>query len=425
MLLRHSIILIGLLLIFPVITRAQLIETENFEFGLSPDIWYNSVDRLQVGVMGGMREPGRIQEGPHHVDFGVLLGTRYPDITLHYRLNYQFNILELAESEVLSGNIRTYRRDGFQQHGAGISWSRPADDARKVWTVNARFYAHELYDDHYQLYDHLWSEGWTDMIRLSARLTDWRDFHRNSSISVDARISPGTLDTDGFARIEGTGQHRFGFTQSIGLNARAYAGWVSADAPSPYHLSFAGASVIDLQDSRFTRARGTLPPSWSEGGFLHNSGGANLRGFMQREAEHRSALIQGNIAESQELPLAPVTESIVALNSELDFPNPLNKWLRSFPVVGEFIKFSSYLFNDTGVIFTSEENPLSDAFDSTFWLMNAGAGFELSLNIPDYLGRKRGFQLRFDLPFWIYDSNINESQFELRPILGLGSIYNF
>lgn len=425
MLLRHSIFTIWLLLLLPVIPRAQLIETENFEFGLSPDLWYNSVDRLQFGVIGGMREPGRIQEGRHHIDFGILLGTRYPDITLHYRLNYKLNLLERKEFENISANISTFRRDGFQQHGAGVRWSRPANDARQLWTINARYYAHELYDDHYQLYDHLWNEGWTDIIRLSARLTDWSNLHRSSSISVDARISPGSFDADEFAKVEGSAQHRLRFTQSIGLNVRAYAGWISADAPSPYHLSFAGASVIDLQDSRFTRARGTLPPSWSKDGFLHKSGGPNLRGFQQREAEHRGALVSGNSTEYPEVPLAPLTESIMALNTELDFPNPLNKWLRSFPVIGEFIKFSSYLFSDAGVILISQENPLFDAYDSTFWLMNAGAGFELSLNIPDYLGRKRGFQLRFDLPYWFYDSNKNESQFELRPILGLGSIYNF
>ncbi len=413
---------IALIVFLPALSWSQLFETDRYEFGLSPDLWYNSVDGVQVGIMGGMREHGRIQEGPHFIDYGLMLGTRYPDITLHYRFNYRHTLISRGEFERLSGNLRSFRRDGFQQHGAGLNWNQRFGDDQLVWRVDAQYYAHEIYDDRYQLYQHLWNEGWTDIVRLRAGLTNWGDLHRNSSVCVDARLSPGTLDTDSFARVEGTAQHRFRFADSFGLNIRGYAGWVSEASPSTYHLGFAGASLIDFQDSRLTRARGTLPPSWTKNGLLHKSGGANIRGFQEREARQRDVTDPAAISSTEQVPLAPLTEAAFAFNTELEVPNPVNSWLKSFPVVGEFIQFSSYLFNDTGAFMISEDQAFED---TTLWLINAGAGFELSVNVPDYLGRKRGFQLRFDLPFWFFDSNANESQFELRPLIGLGSIYNF
>lgn len=425
MILRIVFIVIGLMCFLPGFGWSQVFETDRFEFGISPDLWYNSVDGFQVGVMGGIREPGRIQEGPHFLDYGMLVGTRYPDITFHYRLNYRHTIISHVDLERLSANLRSYRRDGFQNHGAGLRWSTRSENEKQVWSVSSQYYAHEIYNDRYQIYDHLWSEGWTDIVRINADLTYWGDWHRNSSFFVDARLSPGAFDTNEFARVEAAAQHRFRFSESLGLNTRVYAGWVSDKPPSPYYLNFAGASIIDLQDSRFTRARGSVPPSWIKNGFFHKSGGANLRGFQQKEAGLREQPALDTQSTPSNEPLAPVTESMAAFNTELEIPNPLNRWMQSFSVVGEFIKFSSYLFNDTGIISLRENHSPADTNDSTFWLVNTGVGFELSFNAPDYLGRERGFQVRFDIPFWFFDSNNDRSTFELRPILGLGSIYNF
>ena len=411
------------------LVNAQDETSGNYEFGWAPDLWYNSVDGVQVGIQGSVREFGRINEGPHFLDAGILIGTAYPDLTFNYRLGYRHTIWSTQDLETVGITLNSTYRDGFQQHGAGLNLGSRDDLARSARNVAVRYYAHELFDDRYQIYDHLWNEGWTDILRFTGTLTNWGDWHRNTSINIDARVSPGSLDTEGFARLEASAQHKFSFTETLGLNVRAYAGWISEDAPSPYHLNFAGASIIDLQESRFTRARGSLPPSWTKDGFLHKAGGANLRGFQQMEAEFREVTQTVHTARPPyaHIPPTAFTESVISINSELEFPNPVNRWVQSSPVIGEFIKFSSYLFNDVGMISIRElpSVPPHPSYDSEFWLVNAGLGFELSFNLPDYLGRKRGFQLRLDLPFWFYDSNEEETEFDIKPILGLGSIFKF
>lgn len=406
-------------MIFPQTGKSQIAETENYEFRLVPDLWYNSLDGVQVGAQFGFRQFGRIDEGPHFFDAGILIGTSDLEPTFNYRANYRHTLLSRAGFERSGINLNSAYRDGFQQHGAGLRWQNKDEAEQNIWSFQSEYYAHEMYDSEYQLYPHLWSEGWTDIIRITAVYQQWADWHRSSAVKIDLRVSPGGLDTSPFARFDFSAQDRVDLFAGLAANIHAYAGWVNEDAPPEYNLGLAGASLIDFQDSRLTRARGTLPPSWFREGFFHKAGGANLRGFMDMEAESRKADLNdiNRPADVIPDPTGPTTDAISSLNLELEFPNPVNSWIQSIPVAGEFIKFSSYFFNDTGI--------LSRRGFSSVLLVDAGVGFEVSTNIPDYLGRERGFQIRFDLPFWFYDSNTEQSFTELKPILGFGSIYYF
>jgi len=46
------------------------------------------------------------------------------------------------------------------------------------------------------------------------------------------------------------------------------------------------------------------------------------------------------------------------------------------------------------------------------------------LNIPDYLGKPRGFVLRYDIPFWLSDPDSGDS-FKFRSLIGFGAVLSF
>jgi hypothetical protein len=88
---------------------------------------------------------------------------------------------------------------------------------------------------------------------------------------------------------------------------------------------------------------------------------------------------------------------------------------QKLPYVSDFLTFNSYLFFDAGKELGSEST-ISDK-----WLADAGTGFSLSLNIPDNLGKPRGFVIRFDMPFWLSDPG-TEDVFQFRHLFGIGGV---
>jgi hypothetical protein len=55
-------------------------------------------------------------------------------------------------------------------------------------------------------------------------------------------------------------------------------------------------------------------------------------------------------------------------------------------------------------------------------LVNAGIGLQFSLNIPDFLGKPRGFAIRYEVPFWISEPDAGDSNFEFSSLLGFGAV---
>ena len=102
---------------------------------------------------------------------------------------------------------------------------------------------------------------------------------------------------------------------------------------------------------------------------------------------------------------------------EFDLPNPLQTAIRRSQVA-EFLSFRSYLFTD-GAVAGGAAGVAGDSFYA-----DAGAGLTLSLNIPDYQGRPRGFVIRYEVPFWLSDP-MNGDAFSFRHLLGFGAIVTF
>lgn len=87
-------------------------------------------------------------------------------------------------------------------------------------------------------------------------------------------------------------------------------------------------------------------------------------------------------------------------------------------MISEFLSFRSYLFTDLATVYGHSDS------DADGFFSNLGAGLALSLNIPDYLGKPRGFVIRYESPFWLSDPAGNE-KFHWRHLLGFGATITF
>jgi hypothetical protein len=142
-------------------------------------------------------------------------------------------------------------------------------------------------------------------------------------------------------------------------------------------------------------------------GFIQIEGGPDLRGYTGADIRR---LNHGQ---------APVYNSLGALNFELNYPNPIGQNLKKVPIVGKLLKFDSYLFFDTGTSFGLAAGKKSPVFS------DFGPGFKLSLNIPSYLGKSRGFAIRYDVPVWVSNPPNGEPVFKYRSLAGIGAVISF
>lgn len=172
-----------------------------------------------------------------------------------------------------------------------------------------------------------------------------------------------------------------------------------------------------------TRAKGTIPQPWLTSGDLQVAGGANLRGYNSQDIRTFDVDEPFCVNCSNAAPF--LFNSIASINAEFDYYNPINVFLNDLPYVAEFISFRSYLFLDAGRSLNLHQRDRDDFFrDKDTLFSNAGAGFSLSLNIPDYLGKQRGFVLRYEIPFWLSDP-VEEDSFKWRNLFGFGAVVSF
>lgn len=376
---------------------------DNYELTPAPDLWYNSVDGIRVGIRLKGNTPGSFGDGPHRLNTGLWLGTKFPEDPVSYYFSFTEPIPSLSDfGSEANVNLESSFRTGFQSHGLTFNkrWQLGFDELNYT-ELSIGFRTEHRFDKDYLLYNQLWQSEW--LYPLSAILLTSNSNRAGRyllSISADANIAGSHA---GFFRSE------MAFNQSITLSeyftftGRLYTGLASNNTAPEYLFSHSFNSARGWMQHGLTRARGTISPTLMESGSIQVTGGPNLRGYLHQDTE---VLNRGE---------APLFTSISSINMELDYPNPLNRIIQDVPVVGKFTKLRSYFFFDAGTSLgltnVEESRKLADA----------GPGFTLSVNIPDYLGKSRGLMLRYDLPLWLSHPG-EEKHFKFRHVIGIGAI---
>ncbi|MEX1137187.1 MAG: hypothetical protein WEB89_09815 [Balneolales bacterium] len=384
-------------------SHAQIISTPGYEVLAAPDLWYNEVDGVRVGFRLRGQEPGTFLDGDHRVDFGLWLGTRLPTYPVSYYLSYVDPIGGITEfGSEGSLNLFTSIREGLHSHGAGIEkrW-QPGFNEFIYTEASGYITTHYRFEDDYAHYPVLWQD---DVVVKALTEVERQTENRFGFSNITGSLAVGLpVDTDFFTQFQASFAQEVNLSRSFTLNGRAFVTTATDDLPIEYYHQSAMAPALNWTQSGFTRSRGTIPNAWMDDGLVHIAGGANLRGYTRQNID---ATIDGQ----------PVLyNNITALNFELRYPNIINRLFGEISMLGDFLNLNSYLFYDIGAPFDYEKG-----FDST--LSDAGAGFMLSLNIPDYVGRQRGFNFRYEIPFWLSDPADGDGPFEFRNLISIGAV---
>lgn len=401
---KYILTVLAIVLLMPFLVYGQE-SGKRYELLPAPDLWYNDVDGIRVGLRVKGQVPGSFDDGPHRLDLGVWLGTWFPDNPVSYYLSFTEPIASISDfgSE---GNIQLFSsiRTGFHEHGVAFNkrWQTGFNEQNfKELSLNIR--AEDRFDSEYLLYPQLWQSEWLYLIGMDFNVQDENRIGRyNADISSSVNVMG---PSNSFIASSFEFQQHIPFSDYFSLRTRLFAGLSSNDAASQYLYSHSFKPAIGWMDNGLTRAKGTIPSSWMEEGIFQVSGGANLRGYLSQDFE------------ALNLGVAPVYTSMGALNVELDYRNPLDKAISEVPVIGSILELRSYLFFDSGTSLgftTFEEDRL---------LSDAGLGFMFSLNIPDYLGKPRGIRIRYDIPLWL-SNPADGNNFEYRNIIGIGAVFS-
>ncbi len=401
-----------------LVPRSSEAQSRSYEILPAPDIWYNDVDGIRLGIRLKGQVPGTFEDGPHRLDFGFWVGTWLPSLPVSYYLSFTEPIPAWSEygseaSIQLISSVRT----GYNIQGVAFNkrWQQGFDERR--YRELKVFNSYEKrFDDEYTAFPVLWSDDNKLLTKLSAELQSdntlgWYNLNLTGSVQyLDETYTTASV----------TAIQRINFNDSWGLRLRGFAGAASSNTAPEYLFSRSSGTAVETIRSGITRAKGTIPQSWMESGKFHLAGGANLRGYTYQDIDSYTydscVNCDDNSAEINVVnPL--LFRSILAFNSEFDYPNPLKNLFNRIPYVSEFVDFRSYLFFDAG-------RSMGTGADPKTLFADAGAGFSLSLNIPDYLGKPRGFVLRYEIPVWLSEPGTEDS-LKLRHLFGFGAVISF
>lgn len=377
-------------------------QSGSYDIMPAPDLWYNSVDGVRVGVRVRGRVPGTFGEGPHRLDAGLWLGTKLPDQPLSYYLSYTEPIPAISDfGNEGSVSLESSYRTGFQQHQVSFNkrWQEGFEELNYT-ELSIGFRGEHHFNDDYLLYPQLWQDEWLFLNTVRLSTTNINSLGRYL-LSVGSVVNiAGNYDS--FGRGEASFHQQVTISDDFTLYGRLYTG-VSSNATAPeYQFSRSMKSAREWMNSGLTRARGTIPPSWIEAGDIQFAGGGNLRGYVGRDID---------ILNNSQLPLY---NSLSAVNLEFEYPNPLDEVFDNIPMVGQFANLRSYVFFDAGTSLGFNDG------EEIRGLTDAGPGFMLSINIPDYLGKTRGLMIRYDLPLWVSHAGDEES-FKFRHVISIGA----
>ena len=412
-----------MLAIQPDTSNAQTNE-KNYETAFAPDLWYNDVDGIRVGLRMRGQVPGTFDDGPHRLNMGIWLGLWFPKMPVSYFVKYTNPVESWSDfNSEGSYSFLSGFRTGFHRHGLRIDKRWQLGFNEDIYT-EAFVYtgAHRHINSEYLAFPLLFQESWVGFLQSGVRKQQVSDF---GTSYFQMNVNSGIFDSDQLF-LQAKGEVRLSksiISDKITARARISAGAQSNTIPYEYWVTSSMSSGIEWMDSGFYRAKGTIPQPWMNAGtFQFTGSGPNIRGYTKRDANFlKEGILHGY-------------EFYSALNLELDYPNPIDMLFSKIPVLGDFLRMRSYVFYDairgSAVVTQSPDLPTGNKLDIIPVtvegnLADAGAGFALTLNIPDQLGKPRGFVLRYDIPLWLSDPENGDDHLRFRSVVSFGAVIGF
>lgn len=423
-----------LLFFIGILSLSAYAQDGPYRFTFAPDLWYNDVDGIRIGVRTLGEVEGTFKDGPHRLDAGLWVGTWLPDNPISYYLSFT----EPLNSTHAYGNEPSIQlissiRTGYAQHRFQFNkrWQAGFDEyAYKELSIY--FSRERMFDSEYRPYKALWQSQWKSLVGAELIWSTNPEFGQfQVMIAVKHDVNE---ETENFT--VGTLEllQRIDLGEKFRLRIRFFGG-IGSEHSAPEYLFLSSMNSPQYWiETGISRAKGTIPTPWLEAGSFQVGGGANLRGYLNRDID----MLNGTNGAGVQI-MFPLYKSMFALNSEIEFPNPINKAIKNISIIGDLTELRTYIFADVGrgndftIIWDPDLNAIPaiapqtppQAPEEGILLADAGIGLQFSFNIPDYLGKDRGIFIRYDVPFWLSDPDHGESNISFRQLIGIGAIISF
>lgn len=374
---------------------AQQSAISPFETKLRPTFWYNSKDGVQIGGRFLMYRDNP-ELGDLRLYTGVWLNTFFPDIPVSYSVRFENPIPILsAPSEEFTFRLTSSLREGHTRHVIGLR-KRIAtgrlDDQFVMLKVGLDYY--RQFDDEYLLFQNSWSDRQHYLPQAGV-------YFRNANVAGRYQTLEAT-----FTGFTGTDNHRLNVSGSwvepLGSyftlsGAFLFAKHFSENTRPEHATHYAIEYGYNQHENPWFRSHGPMPATWVRNGIATNyRQTAVLRGYAKHDIERIKNGTAGDLSD------------LMVFSLEADVFNPIDAKLRDVSYAGVFMKFRTYLFADVGYV-DRFNVPVRESVPA-----NAGAGLMFNFNLPDYVGERRGFTIRWDLPVWVSDPVQGENPFQFR-----------
>jgi len=401
--------LMGMLWLLPTTGQAQ---ERSYSVLPSPDAWYNRVDGFKVGVRLIGQVPGTFDSGPHRLRTVVWLGTSFPKRPVGYDLTFTEPLKAFSDyGSEASWSVISSIKNGYYRHGFRVEkrW-QPGFDETMFRELRLQSSVDKRFDREYTVFEHLWSgeQTWNTELR-------WIDSGKNrmGRSRVAMRAAAQWLGTP-FFKAEADLRQKVQLGGAGHISGRIFGGVITSDHyPEQLYLR-SGGPAVNLLESRFTEARGSIPPGWVRDGLVHVSGasvgmGPSVRGAVAQEMQQ--------LRDGDRTGLA---QSMLTVTLEYSTINPIQTYVENSGYLAEFLGFETYLFADAGGAFLEVDRGRSD------WLASAGAGAQLRLSFPGPDLKTRSLVLRYEIPVWLSDGpGSDHNDFDVRHIVGIGAVIPF
>ena len=408
---HRNLIFAVCLLFVPALLQAQS-SADRYELSFAPDVWYNSVDGVRLGIRMAGNMEGEFRSGPHRIEAGIWLGTALPEDPVSYFISYTEPIPAIT-SYANEGSIQLIStvRTGYSYHQVSMNkrW-QPGFNELNFKELSLGFSQEKMIDYSYRPYQQLWQDNWKSILNLDFWLSEkWEKHKFDLQLTVLQNINEAS-DYFTVGTVEVTEQYYL--NDLFKLRLRGFGGYVTENGAPEYLFGYSFGLPMDWLNNGISRAKGTLNETWLSDGLISIASGPNLRGYTRHDFE---ILSNGGI---------PQYKSIAAFNTEFEFPNYLNRKLDE-TIIGDFLELRSYIFGDVGRTFDKEETLNVPGVENSTWIADAGIGIQFSINIPDYLGKDRGVAIRYEVPFWLSEPMGAEKHFKFRNLIGIGAVISF
>ncbi len=210
-------------------------QDEPYSFTFAPDLWYNDVDGVRLGIRVLGEQEGTFKDGPHRLDAGLWLGTWFPDQPISYYASLTEPITGLSSfGNEASFQIVSSIRTGYSQHRFKLSkrW-QPGFDEYNYTEAVVYFSQEKLLDVEYRPFPQLWNNEVKSIIGLDFRLS--KNFNGGQFFGIIDLKQNVNKESGSFTVGTIELQQRINLNESFGLRVRGFAG-ISSNSTSPEYL---------------------------------------------------------------------------------------------------------------------------------------------------------------------------------------------